>query len=99
MSAAQASMLASQVQASAEALRTQVEAARIATETRLASSLAPITKSIEDLRAAQYAQQGEKLAKTDTRSGSAVYLQLISVLIAVGSLVLVIVIALGKSKG
>lgn len=60
VSAAQASTLATQQQASADALRNQVEQARIATADALAQALAPITKSIEDLRAAQYQQQGEK---------------------------------------
>ena len=60
VSAAQAATLATQVATSAEALRGQVEAARQQTATSLAQALSPITKSIEDLRAAQYQQQGEK---------------------------------------
>lgn len=66
VSAAQASTLATQQQASADALRNQVEQARIATADALAQALAPITKSIEDLRAAQYQQQGEKSSKVET---------------------------------
>jgi hypothetical protein len=65
VSAAQAATLATQQQASADALRGQVEAARIATADALAQALAPITKSIEDLRAAQYQQQGEKSGTRD----------------------------------
>jgi hypothetical protein len=68
VSAAQASTLATQQQASADALRNQVEQARIATADALAQALAPITKSIEDLRAAQYQQQGEKSSKVETSS-------------------------------
>jgi hypothetical protein len=66
VSAAQAQTLATQQQASADALRNQVEQARIATADALAQALAPITRSIEDLRAAQYQQQGEKSSKTET---------------------------------
>lgn len=66
VSAAQASTLATQQQASADALRNQVEQARIATADALAQALAPITKSIEDLRAAQYQQQGEKSSKVES---------------------------------
>jgi hypothetical protein len=66
VSAAQASTLAASQQASADALRGQVEQARIATADALAQALAPITKSIEDLRAAQYQQQGEKSSKVET---------------------------------
>lgn len=65
---AQAQSLATQVATSAETLRGQVEATRVTTAAALATALAPITKSIEDLRAAQYAQQGERAAKTETRT-------------------------------
>lgn len=65
---AQAQALATQVATTADTLRTQVEATRMTTAAALATALAPITKSIEDLRAAQYAQQGEKSAMVDTRS-------------------------------
>ena len=70
VSAAQAATLATQQQASADALRGQVEAARIATADALAQALAPITKSIEDLRAAQYQQQGEKSSKVETSTSA-----------------------------
>ena len=66
VSATQAATLATQQQASADALRGQVEQARIATADALAQALAPITKSIEDLRAAQYQQQGEKSQSVTT---------------------------------
>lgn len=70
VSAAQAATLANQVAASAETLRGQVEAARIQTATGLATALEPITKSIDELRAAQYQQQGEKSAYSETRTQS-----------------------------
>lgn len=70
VSATQAATLATQQQASADALRGQVEQARIATADALAQALAPITKSIEDLRAAQYQQQGEKSSKVETSTTS-----------------------------
>jgi hypothetical protein len=66
VSAAQAQTLANQQQASAEALRGQVEQARIATADALAQALAPIQKDIADLRAAQYQQQGEKSSRVET---------------------------------
>jgi hypothetical protein len=62
VSATQAATLAATQATSAETLRTQVEATRAANATTLAQALAPITESIELLRAAQYAQQGEKSA-------------------------------------
>jgi hypothetical protein len=67
VSSQQASTLAAQVATSAETLRGQVAAAAIAAATALATALQPITKSIEDLRAAQYAQQGQQAAKTEGR--------------------------------
>jgi small-conductance mechanosensitive channel len=70
VSATQATTLATQQQASADALRGQVEQARIATADALAQALAPITKSIEDLRAAQYQQQGEKSSKVETSTSN-----------------------------
>lgn len=66
VSAAQAQTLANQQQASAEALRGQVEQARIATADALAQALSPIQKDIADLRAAQYQQQGEKSSRVET---------------------------------
>jgi hypothetical protein len=66
VSATQATTLATAQQASADALRAQVEGARIATADALAQALAPIIKSVEDLRAAQYQQQGEKSSRTET---------------------------------
>lgn len=62
VAAAQAATLATQAAQTADALRGQVESARIATETRLADALSPFTASIESLRQAQYQQQGERSA-------------------------------------
>jgi hypothetical protein len=60
VSAQQANTLASQVTTSAETLRGQVEAARQATAAGLATALAPITAAVDELRRAQYEQQGQK---------------------------------------
>lgn len=65
---ARANTLATQQQASADALRNQVEQARITTADALAQTVAPLQKSIEDLRQAQYQQQGEKSSKTEVSS-------------------------------
>src|ERR1035438_8853491 len=65
VSAQQAATLATQVAASAETLRGQVEAARIQTATALAQALDPIQKDIQDLRKAQYEQQGQKSGGSD----------------------------------
>jgi hypothetical protein len=61
-----AQTLANQVAASAEALRGQVEAARQQTAATLAAALEPIQKDIQDLRRAQYEQQGERSSKVET---------------------------------
>jgi hypothetical protein len=63
---ARANTLATQQQASADALRNQVEQARITTADALAQTVAPLQKAIEDLRQAQYQQQGEKSSKVET---------------------------------
>lgn len=101
VSATQANTLAVQVAASAEALRNQVETSRVATETRLASSLAPITESIELLRAAQYAQQGERAARVETREQGNWSIGLVVTIVAVVfSVILGIVgIYVGLSRG
>jgi len=63
---ARANTLATQQQASADALRNQVEQARITTADALAQALAPLQKSVEDLRQTQYQQQGEKSSKVES---------------------------------
>jgi hypothetical protein len=62
-----ATALATQVAASAEAMRSQVAAAAQAAESALKSALEPIQKDIQDLRRAQYEQQGQKAQVTETR--------------------------------
>jgi hypothetical protein len=69
-SAATASTLASQVAASAEALRNQVAAAAQAQTVALAAALEPVQKDIQDLRKAQYEQQGSKAQVVESRDVS-----------------------------
>jgi hypothetical protein len=68
VSALQAQTLATSQATIAETLRGQVSAAAVATAAALATALAPITKAIEDLRQAQYQQQGEKSQQVDMRT-------------------------------
>jgi hypothetical protein len=90
VSAQQATTLAAQVAASAETLRTQVQAAATASNIALANALDPIQKAIDDLRRAQYEAQGIKSHGGETRlnagsvmAGLAV---LISLVVAVATL-------------
>jgi hypothetical protein len=71
VSAVQASTLASQVATAAEAMRNQVAAAAAAAASALATALEPIQKSIDDLRKAQYEQQGQKFAQSEGRESKA----------------------------
>lgn len=66
-----ATALATQVAASAEAMRNQVAAAATAAATSLAAALVPLQEAIADLRRAQYEQQGQKAQVTETRSKGA----------------------------
>ena len=61
----QAAALATAVAQSAETLRAQVEATRIATRSELETALRPITTTIESLRQTQFQQQGEKSAQAE----------------------------------
>ena len=70
VAAAQATALATQVAASAETLRTTVAAAATATATNLSAALNPIQQSISELRQVQFQAQGEKAAKTESKSDS-----------------------------
>lgn len=63
---ARATTLAAAQQASAEVLRNQLEQARITTAEALEARIAPLVKAVEDLRQAQYQQQGEKSSKVET---------------------------------
>ena len=65
---ARATTLAAAQQASAEVLRNQLEQARITTAEALEARIAPLVKAVEDLRQAQYQQQGEKSSKVETSS-------------------------------
>jgi hypothetical protein len=71
VSAVQATTLAGQVAASAEAMRVQVAATATASATALTNALEPIQKAIDDLRQAQYQQQGEKSQVTESRASAA----------------------------
>ena len=68
----QATALASQVALSAETLRNTVAAAAAAAATALNTALDPIQKAIDDLRRAQYEQQGQKaqVVESQARGGS-----------------------------
>jgi hypothetical protein len=64
----QATTLATQVQVSAETLRAQVAAAATAAAVSLAAALEPVQKNIDDLRRAQYEQQGQKTQSQETQT-------------------------------
>jgi cobalamin biosynthesis Mg chelatase CobN len=70
VAATQAATLAQQVATAAEAMRVQVAAAATAAATNLASALEPIQSSINDLRKAQYEQQGQRVAQTESKDTS-----------------------------
>jgi hypothetical protein len=101
VSAVQATTLATQVQASAETLRTQVATTATAQTTALAAALEPIQKDISELRKTQYEQQGQKAAQVETRATSrdssidsraiiAVVISVAFLLIAIGSFIFAI---------
>lgn len=100
---ARANTLAAAQQASAEALANRVEQSRISTADALDSKVAPLQKSIEDLRQAQYQQQGEKSSKVETSTADRDTLALETARIQAaaqrtqvyGLIVAVIVLALG----
>jgi cobalamin biosynthesis Mg chelatase CobN len=70
VSATQASTLASQVATAAEAMRNQVAAAAAAAQQALTTALEPIQTAINDLRKAQYEQQGQKSAHTEGKESN-----------------------------
>jgi cobalamin biosynthesis Mg chelatase CobN len=70
VAATQAATLASQVTSAAEAMRNQVGAATAAAQQNLATSLEPIQTAINDLRKAQYEQQGQKYAQSEGKDTS-----------------------------
>jgi hypothetical protein len=67
----QQTVLANQVAAAAEAMRTQVAAAATAAATALGAALEPIIKDIADLRRAQYEAQGQKTQVVETQAHGA----------------------------
>lgn len=66
-----ASALAAQVALAAEAMRSQVTTTAEAAATALATALAPITASIEQLRQAMYEAQGQKKEVVETQAKGA----------------------------
>lgn len=81
VSTQQAQTLATQVATSAETLRTQVAAAAAAATVALSAALEPIQKDIQDLRRAQYEQQGKSAQTGETRLNMGAILGGISVLL------------------
>lgn len=63
--AIQASALAGTLSTTAETLRNQVLSTATAAAATLASTVQPLIKAIEDLRQAQFVQQGEKTQKSE----------------------------------
>jgi hypothetical protein len=89
----QQTILANQVSAAAEAMRTQVSAAATAAATALGAALEPIIKDIADLRRAQYEAQGVKAQSGDTRGGLAIMIAGASAVIAFVAVIAAVVIA------
>jgi len=71
VAATQASVLAAQLAATAEAGRTQVAAAAQAQTVTIGAALVPIQEAIADLRRVQYEQVGQKAQVIEGRSGGA----------------------------
>ena len=100
---ARATTLAAAQQASAEVLRNQLEQARITTAEALEARITPLVKAVEDLRQAQYQQQGEKSSKVETSTSDrdALGLQTAQVQVAMarmqlyGLIIAAVVLALG----
>jgi hypothetical protein len=90
----QASTLANQVAAAAEAMRNQVAATERAAATSLITALEPIQSSISDLRRLQYEQQGQRVAQTEVklerREDRDTSHWLIGIVAAIGSALLVV---------
>jgi len=92
--ATQASALAAQVVASAEALRNQVASAASAASIALAAALEPVQKDIADLRRAQYEAQGVKAQGVESRASTGAIVGYIvggiGALVAVATLLIVL---------
>jgi hypothetical protein len=70
VSATQATTLAAQVALSADAMRAQVAATAQASQEGLTRALTPLQAAIDDLRRAQYEQQGKTAQVVETRSAA-----------------------------
>jgi cobalamin biosynthesis Mg chelatase CobN len=92
VSATQATTLAAQVTASAETLRNTVAASATAAANALSQALQPIQKSIDDLRQAQYQQQGQQAQKTEGQDSGRF---IIATIVSVAGLLMTITLALG----
>lgn len=92
--ATQALALAAQVTASAEALRTQVLSVQTATATALAAALDPIQKSIDDLRRAQYEQQGQKTQVSESQAKTGVSGMWIGLIVAAIGTVIALILGI-----
>jgi hypothetical protein len=86
-----AATLASQTTTLADALRANVATVAQAAQGNLTAALAPMQKAIDDLRAVQYAQQGQQAAKTENKdSGQWVITTIISAAAILSSIILVV---------
>jgi len=83
----QATTLAGQVAAAAEAMRTQVAATTTSFAAALTAAIAPINDAIADLRRAQYEQQGMKAQTSDTRLNFGAMIGAFGVLVAFAALI------------
>ncbi len=92
VSATQATTLAAQVTASAETLRNTVAASATAAANALSQALQPIQKSIDDLRQAQYQQQGQQTQKTEGQDSGRF---IIATIVSVAGLLMTITLAIG----
>lgn len=70
VAAVQATTLAAQVSAAAEAMRTQIANTQAQGEANLRTALEPLQVAITDLRRIQYEQQGQRVAQGETKDTS-----------------------------
>jgi cobalamin biosynthesis Mg chelatase CobN len=92
VSAIQASTLAAQVTAAADAARTAVQVAQSAATTELKATVEPLIQAVADLRRAQYEAQGVRSNAGDTRLNVGAVLGGLSVLLVLVFGVLAIVL-------
>jgi hypothetical protein len=86
-----ATALANQVALSAETLRNTVSETATAGATALAQALDPLQKAIDDLRRAQYEQQGQKQQVVEGRAGTQSTGQLVAIAFAGFALLLTLI--------